>query len=29
MSTRRYRDQDAYEYYGGFFDANPVVLEVP
>ncbi|MFI6395527.1 DUF1883 domain-containing protein [Nonomuraea sp. NPDC050540] len=24
-----YLDKDAYEYYGGFFDASPVVLEVP
>lgn len=24
-----YLDGDEYEYYGGFFDVSPVVLEVP
>ncbi|MFI6908993.1 DUF1883 domain-containing protein [Nonomuraea sp. NPDC050394] len=24
-----YLDEDAHEYYGGFFDAGPAVVEVP
>jgi hypothetical protein len=26
---RAYLDGDAYDYYGGFFDVSPVVLQVP